>query len=55
VKLFLDGCKDEKYLGIEFHYSWLIIIKVLVGWRHPKFSMFFQRIGKCCILEYVAL
>jgi len=55
VKLFLDVWKDKKYLGIEFHYSWLIMIIVLVGWRHPKFSMSFRRIGKRCILEYVAV
>ena len=52
VNLFLDDSKDEQDLGTNFHYLWLIILVALVGWRHPKFNMFFQRIGNCCIAQY---
>jgi hypothetical protein len=53
VNLFLDDSKDEQDLGTNFHYLWLIILVALVGWRHPKFNMFFQRIGNYWVSEYV--
>jgi hypothetical protein len=55
VNLFFDDYKDAQDSRIEFHYSWLIIIIALVGWRQTKFSMFFQRIGKCCVSQYATL
>jgi hypothetical protein len=55
LNLFLDDCKDAQDLGTKFHYSWLIILIALVGWRHPKYSAFFQRIGKCRTTQYATL
>jgi hypothetical protein len=51
----LDDCQDAQDLGTEFHYSWLLILIALVGWRHPKYNIFCQRIGKCHTTQYATL
>jgi hypothetical protein len=33
----------------------MIILIALVGWRHPKYSAFCQRIGKCHAMQYTTL
>jgi hypothetical protein len=35
LNLFLEDCRDEHNLGIDFHYSWLLILITLIGWREP--------------------
>jgi hypothetical protein len=38
--LFLDDCKDMQDLGTTFHYSWLLILIALIGWKELKYSFF---------------
>jgi hypothetical protein len=40
LNLFLDDCKDAHDLRKKFHYSWLLILIVLIGWKEPKYSFF---------------
>jgi hypothetical protein len=40
LNMFLEDCKDAQDLGTEFHYSWLLILIALVGWREPKYTYF---------------
>jgi hypothetical protein len=40
LNYFLDYCKDTQDWGFEFHYSWLLILIALVGWKEPTYSMF---------------
>jgi hypothetical protein len=40
LNLFLDNCKDVQDLGIEFHYSWLLILIAMIVWKEPKYSFF---------------
>jgi hypothetical protein len=55
LNLFLDDCQDAQDLGTKLHYLWLLIIIALVGWRHPKYTVFFQRIENCCTTQYETL
>jgi hypothetical protein len=41
--------------GIDFHYSWLIILIALIGWEEPKFSAFLDRMVKCYATIYESL
>jgi hypothetical protein len=50
LKLFLDDYKYVQDLGIYFHYSWLLILIVLVGWREPPYSYFCGRMGHCRVV-----
>jgi hypothetical protein len=43
LNLFLEYCKDVQDLGTKFHYSWLLILIALVGWKDPKYSFFSTR------------
>jgi hypothetical protein len=52
---FLIDCRDTQDNGTEFHYSWLVILIVLVGWKEPKFSLFLDRMGKCYVARYESL
>jgi hypothetical protein len=52
---FLEDCKDTQDWGSEFHYSWLLILIALVGWKEPTYNMFLQRIGKCGTTRYTSL
>jgi hypothetical protein len=52
---FLIDCRDAQDNGTEFHYSWLLILIALVGWKEPKFSYFVDRKGKCYAVRYETL
>jgi hypothetical protein len=52
---FLEYCKDTQDWGSDFHYSWLLILIALVGWKEPTYSVFLQRIGKCGVARYMSL
>jgi hypothetical protein len=52
---FLIDCRDAQDNGTEFHYSWLLILIALVGWKEPKFSTFVDRKGKCYAVRYKTL
>jgi hypothetical protein len=43
LNLFLDDCKDAHDLGTEFHYSWLLILLALIGWKDTKYLFFSTR------------
>jgi hypothetical protein len=45
LNLFLDDCKDMQDLGIDFNYSWFLIMIALVRWREPPYSYFCDMIG----------
>jgi hypothetical protein len=51
----LEDCKDTQDWGSEFHYSWLLILIALVGWKEPTYNMFLQRTGKCGTTRYTSL
>jgi hypothetical protein len=55
VNQLLIDCRDAQDHGTEFHYSWLIILIDLVGWKEPKFSAFVDRMGKCYVARYETL
>jgi hypothetical protein len=55
LNYFLEDCKDTQDWGSEFHYSWLLILIALVGWKEPTYNMFLQRIGKCGTTRYTSL
>jgi hypothetical protein len=55
LNLFLDDCKDTRDLGTKFHYAWLIILIVVVGWGEPKYNEFYPRPGKCRATKYTTL
>jgi hypothetical protein len=43
LKLFLDDCKDAQDLGIEFHYSCIIMLIAFMEWREPRYVTFNTR------------
>jgi hypothetical protein len=43
LNLFLYDCKDAQDLGAYFHYSWLIMLIVFMGWREPRYVTFCTR------------
>jgi len=45
LNLFIDECKDMQDLGTKFHYSWLLILIDLIGWKEPPYSYFCHRVG----------
>jgi hypothetical protein len=50
--------KDFKYaqdLGTEFHYSWLLMLIALIGWREPKYTCFCERTSCCHATRYISL
>jgi hypothetical protein len=55
LNLFLDNCKDAQDLGTEFHYSWLMILIALIGWKEPPYSYFFHRVGRCHATWYMSM
>jgi hypothetical protein len=52
---FLIDCRDAQDNGTKFHYSWLIILIALAGWKEPKFLTFLDRMGKCYAARYESL
>jgi hypothetical protein len=47
LNLFLDDCKDVQDLGTKFHYSWLLILIALIGWKEPNYLFFSTRPNPC--------
>jgi hypothetical protein len=45
LNLFLDDSQETRNLGTKFHYSWLIILIALIGWKEPPYYHFCERIG----------
>jgi hypothetical protein len=40
LNLFLEDCRDGNNLGTKFHYSWLLILIALIGWKEPQYTYF---------------
>jgi hypothetical protein len=55
LNLFLDDCKDAQDLGTKFHYSWLMILIALIGWKEPPYSYFCDRVGRCHATWYTSM
>jgi hypothetical protein len=55
LNLFLDDCKDTQDLGKKFHYSWILILISLIGWKEPKYSFFSTRPNPCHGARYLLL
>jgi hypothetical protein len=55
LNLFLDDFKDIQDLGTKFHYSWLIILIALIGWKEPPYSHFCDWIGHFHTAQYTSL
>jgi hypothetical protein len=43
LNMFLNDCKDAQHLRTEFHYSWLLILIAIMGWKELKYSFFATR------------
>jgi hypothetical protein len=54
LNLFLDDCKDVQDLGTEFHYSWLLILIAVIGWKELKYSFFATRPTPCHGARYLS-
>jgi hypothetical protein len=52
---FLEDCKDTQDWGSEFHYSWLLILIGLIGWKEPVYNKYLERPGKCGATRYISL
>jgi hypothetical protein len=52
---FLEDYKDTQDWGSEFHYSWLLILIALIGWKEPVYNKYIERIGKCGTTRYTSL
>jgi hypothetical protein len=52
---FLEDCKDTKDWGSEFHYSWLLILIGLIGWKELVYNKYLERPGKCDATRYISL
>jgi hypothetical protein len=55
LNLFLENCKDTEDWGSEFHYSWLLILIGLIGWKELVYSKYLERLEKCDIARYISL
>jgi hypothetical protein len=55
LNLFLDECKDAQDLGTEFHYSWMMILITLIGWKEPPYSYLCDRVGCCRTTWYTSM
>jgi hypothetical protein len=40
LNLFMDDCKDAQDLGTKFHYSWLLMLIDIMGWKEPNYTFF---------------
>jgi hypothetical protein len=52
---FLEDCKDTQDWGSEFHYSWLLILISLIGWKEPAYRKYCERMGQCGTTRYISL
>jgi hypothetical protein len=55
LKFFLDNYKDAQDLGIEFHYSWLLMLIAIMGWKEPNYTFFGTRPMPNCGARYLSL
>ena len=44
---FLEDVRDAQEKGTPFHYSWLIVLIALVGWREPIEAQFVDVPRRC--------
>jgi hypothetical protein len=51
----MEDYKDAQDLDTEFHYSWLLMLIALMGWKEPPYSYFCSRIGRCHATWYTSL
>jgi hypothetical protein len=51
----MDDYQDVWDVGMEFHYSWIIILVALVGWKNPKYTMFLQINRRWSATQYESL
>jgi hypothetical protein len=47
LNLFLKEYKDTKDLRTKFHYSWLLIMIIVIEQREPKYTYFFDKTTRC--------
>jgi hypothetical protein len=52
---FVIDYRDVQDNGTEFHYTWLIILIALVGWKELKLSTFLDRMGRFYASKYESL
>jgi hypothetical protein len=52
---FLKDFKDTHDWGSEFHYSWLLILIGLIGWKELVYNKYMERPRKCGSTRYVSL
>jgi hypothetical protein len=51
---FLIYYREDQDKGMEFHYSWLLILIILVSWRDPYDTQFMGVVKKPCLaVKYV--
>jgi len=43
LNMFLKDYKDAQDLGTKFHYSWLMILIAIMGWKERKYAFFTTR------------
>jgi hypothetical protein len=43
LNLFLDDCKDAHDLGTKFHYSCILMLIAIMGWKEPNHTLFTTR------------
>jgi hypothetical protein len=55
LNFFLYGCKDAKDLGTKFHYSWMLILIAIMGWKEPSYTDFGTRPTPNCGAMYLSL
>jgi hypothetical protein len=55
LNIFIYDSKDTQELGTKLHYSWLIILIALVGWKEPTYSYFCDKVGQCSATRYTSL
>jgi hypothetical protein len=47
---FLIDCTEAQDKGMEFHYSWLLILIVFTVWNEPEDAQFLGLRGKSCLV-----
>jgi hypothetical protein len=55
LNFLLDDCKDAQDLGTGFHYSWLLILIDVMGWKESKYSFFSTKPKPCHGVRYLSL
>jgi hypothetical protein len=47
LNLFVEDCRDAQDLGTWFHYSWILILITLIGWKEPQYTYFCEQTIHC--------